>query len=114
MGLVLWPIKLLQNNHKECIKSVPSAKLGTVACSHVHTSHTYTLPFCIKGICAFPCTEDRVCTEDSLSQGKGSNNASQHRGPSVGKGDLELPFKLFQVRVMKSKMALDTLCSFTG
>lgn len=103
MGLALWPIKLLQNNHKECIKSVPSAKVGRVACSHVHISYTYTLPFCIEGICAFPCAEDRVFIKDSQAKGgarimqvstKGSNN--EVRGTSVGKGDLDFPFKLFQ------------------
>lgn len=47
--------------------------------------------------------------EGFSSQGKGSNNASQHRGASVGKGDLDLPFKLFKLRKVKWLWTLNAI-----
>lgn len=54
----------------------------------------------------FPCTEEYI--KHALSQGKGSNIASQHRGTSVRKGDFELPAAISSQNYEKKNKTSDT------
>lgn len=60
----------------------------------------------------FPRTEEYI--KHALSQGKGSNIASQHRGTSVRKGDFELPAAISSQNYEKKKKKNfgHSLCSF--
>lgn len=84
---------------------------GRVASSRVHISQTYTLPFCVKGICAcdFLILEKEYVLSMQWAKGRASNIASQHRGTSVGKGDFELPAAISRQNYKKKKKkTLDT------